>query len=657
MSEPVYEPPTPPQTRRLGSPYALLLALLACLALGLWAATQYVAWGFGFHSNLGPAWLFFSPESAVYIQAGAVLAAGFAASLVLFPGVRRFTLPLILLAVLLVGLSQCFALYAPHRFLGWAASHGGLEETSPYARLFQEGLLFGGGTSVLALLSVLALRGGRRALPVTGSHGTAAWGDGEAFTTGTGLLLGRKRTSRGVPKLLRYGGEGHLLTAAPTRSGKGTGSVIPNLLTYSGSVVVTDPKGENYAVTARCRRERLAHRTVALDPFDLLSAFGLPPSEAAFNPMDLISTEGTDFLEGASLLADMLVVPQGGRGGGENAFWAEEAKALLSGLILYVAAKETDGFGRPTERRSLLRVRELLTLPREEFRELMEAMQRSTLAGGLVARAAARLLQKEDKERSGVVSTAQSHTHFLDSSRMARVMGRSTFEMSTLKRERLSLYLILPAHHLDTYSRWLRLTIACALNEMVSVPNQYAGGPGNRVLFLLDEFAQLGRMDPVLRAVSLLAGYGAQLWFFLQDLSQLKGTYPDRWQTFLANTDVLQAFGTNDHETARLLSELTGEATIYVETGSESLSRSRGRHASRSEGRSQSYAERPRKLLLPDEVRRLPREAQLLFLGRQRPVLAQKLDYLRDGVFVVDGEPVFDPNPMHLSESAQQGLP
>ena len=153
MSEPVYEPPTPPQTQRLGSPYALLLALLACLALGLWAATQYVAWGFGFHSNLGPAWLLFSPESAVYVRASAVLAAGFAASLVLFPGARRFTLPLILLAVLLVGLSQCFALYAPHRFLGWAASHGGLEETSPYARLFQERQHLGAGAPERASLA------------------------------------------------------------------------------------------------------------------------------------------------------------------------------------------------------------------------------------------------------------------------------------------------------------------------------------------------------------------------------------------------------------------------------------------------------------------------------------------------------------------------
>ena len=170
----------------------------------------------------------------------------------------------------------------------------------------------------------------------------------------------------------------------------------------------------------------------------------------------------------------------------------------------------------------------------------------------------------------------------------------------------------------------------------------------SRVLFLLDEFAQLGRMDPVVRAVSLLAGYGAQLWLFLQDFSQLKGTYPERWQTFLANTDVLQAFGTNDHATSQHLSDLTGEATIYVETENESASRSRGRHASRSEGRSQSYAERARRLLLPDEVRRLPRGAQLLFLGRQRPVLASKLDYLRDRTFIEDDEPLFDPNPMHV---------
>lgn len=442
-------------------------------------------------------------------------------------------------------------------------------------------------------------------------------------------------------KLLRYSGEGHLITVAPTRSGKGVGSVIPNLLTYEGSVVVTDPKGENYAVTARRRREALLHETIALDPFDQLGAFGLPCSEAAFNPMDLIDPGGSDILESASLLADMLVVPSGSRG--EELFWTEEAKALLSGLILYVAATETDEFGEPADRRTLMQVREHLTLPKEDFAKLMERMKGSTLAGGLVARSAARLLQKEDKERSGVISTAQSHTHFLDSPRMARVMRRSTFSLSQIKREKLSIYLVLPAHYLDTYSRWLRLMIASALHEVALAP----GVPGERILFLLDEFANLGRMNPVLRAVSLLAGYGAQIWMFLQDLSQLRGTYPEKWGTFLANADVLQAFSANDYHTAQYLSNLTGEMTIFVETENQSLSRSRGKYASRSRASSQSFTEKSRKLLLPDEVRRLPGEEQLLFVKNLNPIRARKINYLTEPDFSEHGSPIFDDNPMY----------
>ena len=356
--------------------------------------------------------------------------------------------------------------------------------------------------------------------------------------------------------------------------------------------------------------------------------------------MDLIDPGGSDILESASLLADMLVVPAGARG--EELFWSEEARALLSGLLLYVAATETDEFGQSTERRTLMRVRELLTLPREDFARLMERMKGSTLASGLVARASARLLQKEDKERSGVISTAQSHTHFLDSPRMARVMGRSTFDLSAINREKLSIYLILPAHYLDTYSRWLRLMIAAVLHEIARSP-----GPEERVLFLLDEFANLGRMNPVLRAVSLLAGYGAQIWMFLQDLSQLRGTYPEKWGTFLANADVLQAFGTNDYATSQYLSNLTGDMTIFVETENQSLSRSRGKYASRSRASSQSYTEKSRKLLLPDEVRRLPGDEQLLFIKSLRPIRAQKLEYLSDPAFKKYGAPTFDENPMY----------
>lgn len=696
----VYVPGAPPRTRTPAGGYGLMLAMLGCFLLGLAAAAQYVAWGFGFHPNLGMPWLILPAGSGVVLRGGAVLLAGLCVPLYVLGfafarlrAFRRWLPALLVLGVLGGGLGLCSGVsgpvpvYAPVRFLGWGITYGSFGEASPYFDLFTRGLLAGSGVFALAAVAVLAARQPARVLTNTGSHGTAGWSDGKDLAVpkprralkgrarlrgefASGVLVGRGLSVGSSSKngdLLRYAGEGHLVTVAPTRSGKGTGGVIPNLLTYPGSIVVTDPKGENYAVTARHRSRMLGNTVRALDPFDQLGVMqrqvgqgtslersrAMEVVRATYNPMDLIDPYGDDWLECASLLADMLVLPPQGRGG-EEVFWNEEAKGLLTGLILYVATSELDEALRPTERRTLARVRELLTLPRADFKRLMQAMEASPLCGGLVRRAASRYLQKEDRERSGVVSTAQSHTHFLDSPRMAEVMARSSVDLAQMKRKPTTLYLVLPAHYLDTYSRWLRLVIACALHELARAPSHLSGGgEQRRVLFLLDEFANLGRMNPVLRAVSLMAGYGVSIWTFLQDLSQLKGTYPDRWGTFLANADVLQAFGTNDYDTARYLSDLAGEATVFVETASQNLSRSRGKHASRSQAAGQSYAERGRKLLTPDEVRRLPGTEQLLFVKGMRPVRAGKINYLVDLEFRqrgrAGGSPLFDENPMHLA--------
>ena len=147
------------------------------------------------------------------------------------------------------------------------------------------------------------------------SHGSAHWGDGANLRGEQGLLLGRERQ-----RLLRFSGEGHVLTVAPTRAGKGVSAVIPNLLDYPGSVLVTDPKGENYAVTATWR-EALGHTVHAFDPF------GVVQGEARYNPLDLIDAASVEAVDDARLLADMLVLP--GAREGEQAFWNEEARGVL----------------------------------------------------------------------------------------------------------------------------------------------------------------------------------------------------------------------------------------------------------------------------------------------------------------------------------------
>ncbi|HXC26098.1 MAG TPA: type IV secretory system conjugative DNA transfer family protein, partial [Gemmatimonadaceae bacterium] len=437
---------------------------------------------------------------------------------------------------------------------------------------------------------------------------------------------------------LRYAGDGHLITIAPTRSGKGVSVIIPNLLTYPGSVVVVDPKGENYLVTAR-RRGELGSTVIAFDPFGVVGGSG------AFNPLSVIDPESPDAIDDARMLADMLVVVEG-RESGEQTFWNEEARALLSGLILYVAAEPE------VTLRTLTHMRTLLTLPPTLFGELLEQMTASSAAGGLVARSAARLLQKADKERSGVISSAQSHTHFLDSPRMGMVLSTSTVDLATLCSRPLSLYLVLPPHHLETYHRWIRLMIASCLAAVTrpvlkveeGVTERSTPPANHRVIFLVDEFGHLGKVRPIEQFIGLVGAYGVSFWLFVQDLSQLKAVYTERWQTFLANADVVQTFGNNDWETVEYFSKMTGDATIFTDSENRSRGVSYGRNGSRQDGTAATLSERGRRLLTPDEVRRLGPTKQLLFVKSSDAVLATKLSYF-------DADPMFlghaDVNPMY----------
>jgi len=351
------------------------------------------------------------------------------------------------------------------------------------------------------------------------------------------------------------------------------------------------------------------------------------------------------------LLADMLVVADFTGGGGETGFWDNEARALIAGFILYVAVKERGAAGT----RTLPQVRKLLTLPPSEFKDVLEQMQACardrTPAGELIARAATRHLQKADKEQSGVISTAQSHTHFLDSPRMVAVLSSAghagaALSLDRLKTDLVSLFLVLPAERLSTYRRWLRLMIGCGLLAMTRTRTP----PRHRVLFLLDEFANLGRMGPVEDAISLVGGFGVTFWLILQDLSQLKAHYRDRWETFEGSAQVLQAFGTNDLFTAKHLSERLGDATIHVE--SENLSAGishsgRSWSSARNQSAAQTVAEKGRRLLTADEVMRLPADQQLLLVRGRSPIRAHKLNYLTDPEFAgLAGD-----NPLYTSPS------
>src|SRR5205085_1351111 len=186
-------------------------------------------------------------------------------------------------------------LYAPNAGLGWLIRFHRRAAAAPALRA---GAYVFSGTFLGLLVLTIAARPRRQRRMPSMSHGSAHWGSGAALRSTYGFELGRLDG-----RLLRYAGDGHVITIAPTRTGKGIGAVIPNLLHYPGSVVVTDPKGENHAVTARRRRE-LGSCVYALDPF------GVVRGTAAFNPLDLVDATSPDANDDAWMLADMLVVPK-----------------------------------------------------------------------------------------------------------------------------------------------------------------------------------------------------------------------------------------------------------------------------------------------------------------------------------------------------------
>ncbi|RYF20704.1 MAG: type IV secretory system conjugative DNA transfer family protein [Oxalobacteraceae bacterium] len=226
-------------------------------------------------------------------------------------------------------------------------------------------------------------------------------------------------------------------------------------------------------------------------------------------------------------------------------------------------------------------------------------------------------MAKVDRERSGVLSTALRHTMFLDDPRIVRTLRTSHLNFARLKHEPISVYLVLPADKLAAYGRFARATLGLIIRALT----RRHGRPESDVVLLLDELSKLGRFAAVEDSIFILRGYGVCLWLLVQDLSQLQGVYP-MWRTFLANA-TLQAFGTQNLQTARYISEVLGNQTIQAH--SESRTRSSSLSAPDTECRTSNPHGRP--LLTSDEVRRLDSSLAIVVGQGLPPHLLQRLDY------------------------------
>lgn len=563
-----------------------ILVLFPLVSLQVTLAIMTLVWG-------PPAAVPLLPFEATRLMLLSI--AGLAVPWLLRPTMRPVLIPLILVCCV-IGAAPVHSPHHAVRALAHALSTPDLMRTALLA-------LFAGGFAGMLLIRGIILRA---AAQLSLAKGSTKWGNAQALKKPTkGLLLGKINN-----EYLRYDGDGHLITIAATRSGKGVGTVMPNLLSYTGSMIITDPKGENYAVTAAWRRDHLQQNIVALDPFDLTKEGGF--QTAALNPMDFIDIKGKDYVETAMMLAEMII----GRGHRtEDSHWKLEAKGLLFSFILHVASDES-----LANDRHLIKVRQLLTQGSDDMGKTLCAMKDSHLLQ--VREGAHRIEQKSDRERSGVFSTAQSHTHFLSSPRMQYVLASTNCNLKDLRKGKMTVYIVLPREYLSTFAPWLRLVISSCYYWCT---HSAAKKPSvtQRVVFLLDEFANLGYMQNIMEAVSLGGGYGLTMWLILQDLAQLKREYHSEWESFLANCAVIQTFAIQDPFTSQKIAQILGEMSIWQRR----LNKDDGRKLGRMRA---GYEESSRPLLKPDELRRLHPARQLLLVRPYQPVVADKLVYYKD---------------------------
>ena len=472
-----------------------------------------------------------------------------------------------------------------------------------------------GGFAGIAVAVVNSVVRGRQSNDAT-THGSARWATGREIKRAG--MTGRKGVILGTHcgRYLRHHGPEHVMTFAPTRSGKGVGLVIPTLLTWEGSTVVHDIKGENWQLTAGARSKM--SRCIRFDPTD--------PQSARFNPL-LEVRLGEHEVRDVQNVADILVDPEGSLE--RRSHWDKTAHALLVGAILHVLYAE--------EEKTLARVATLLSDPSRPFSDTLKAMMATNHIGTdeapcahpVVAQAAQELANKSPNEASGVLSTAISFLSLYRDPVVATNTSDSDFRIADLVQgeQPVSLYLVVPPSDLSRTKPLVRLI----LNQVGRrLTEELPGDNSERheLLLMLDEFPALGRLDFFETALAFLAGYKVRAFLIAQSLNQVSKAYGEN-NAILDNCHVRVAFATNDERTARRISDALGTATELK------AQRNYAGHrlAPWLSHVMVSRQETARPLLTPGEVMQLPPAEQIVMVAGTPPIRARKLRYYEDANF------------------------
>lgn len=549
--------------------------------------------------------------------------------------------------------------YQPLAWASWLLKHGSTSNPKVRLPLLSGALIVVAGSAMaVALVYGLNIRRARRLSEnAEDLHGSARWATSEDVTS-TGLLASKQGAYVGgwcEPNgnrlhYLRHNGPEHILAFAPTRSGKGIGLVIPTLLAWSESAVVYDIKGENWAKTAGFRQKQ-RHLCFKFSPVEAGNG-------SRFNPLAEVRIGTPRDVSDAQNVADMIV--RTGEDSPQERYWQDAAASITTGMILhvcYAAAAE----GRVA---CLADMASVFTKPGQSFRDTLAELENyphdptriynwrmregeRTSTHPVVREKVREMLDKEDKDFSGVLSTAKTALTLYSDPLVSRNTAASDFTIDELvNHERpVSLYLVVPPSDKIRLRPLIRLIFTMIVNrltERMDFEGSAQKQNRHRLLFMVDEFPSLKRMEIFADALSYMAGYGLKAYLITQDIRQIVDEYGPN-ESIVSNCHVRVAYAPNQYDTAELLSKMTGTKT--VQKASFNFSGSRLAPIANHMSASVEQIERP--LMTPDEVMRLkpPKKSgtgsteritepgdMLIFVSGHHPIHGTQILYFSDPV-------------------------
>ena len=477
-------------------------------------------------------------------------------------------------------------------------------------------------------------------------HGTAGWArwndlknmallppkviDGRNGDEHKGVFVGAYQHEGNV-HYLRHNGPEHVLAFAPTRSGKGVGLVLPTLYTWDESVLVHDPKGECYALTSGFRTKHLGQKCFNFDPAN-------PNTDEvhAYNPLAEVRVGTSHQVADAQNIATILVDPEGA---GLKDHWDKTSQALTAGLILHICLKAKAEGGIPT----FAQLAQLVSDPDlENVDAMFEEMKNATYCDGrphpMVAQEAQVMLNKEEREKSSVLSTVVSNLGLYRDPAIIANTSRSDWRVDDLMQgdTPTSCYLVVRPSDADRIRPLIRLIctqiVRRLTKEMTFEDGRAKGNYKHRLLLLLDEFTALRKLDVIEHALAYMAGYGIKCYLIVQDIEQLKAVY-GKEETVISNCLVRVCFAPNKIETAKTISEMAGKQTVVHKSADSGKG---------SSGGDKAFHETSRDLITAEEAMRLRGAekdnkgditragALLVFVSGHRPIFGQQVLYFKD---------------------------